>query len=200
VVNPLLRAVQNPDHSTCVPTLVLPIMLLMMTQAPETDPLVVAVVSVSLTLLVSVLVGVLTAFLARKGEHSKWLRERRYEAYVAFMIDMDTMQSLIETKPSLENILKVRARAEAHVQGAPAAFEAVSLLGPRKVNAAGQAWVVSGNEYAKNRTETTKSTFHAARWQFLIVAGKFLKSSNVSTSPPKRTEAVSSPAASPVIS
>jgi len=173
-------------------------MLLMTTPAPETDPLVVAVVSVSLTLVVSVLVGVVTAFLARKGEHSKWLRERRYEAYVAFMIDMDTMQSLIETKPSLENMLKVKARAEAHVQGAPAAFEAVSLLGPRKVNAAGQAWVLSGNDYAKNRTETAKSAFLAARWQFLIVAGKFLNSSNVSTASAKQTDAVSRPAASPV--
>ena len=57
-------------------------MMLPTAQANETDPLVVAVVSVSLTLIVGLAVGLVSALLARKGEHSKWVREQRYEAYV----------------------------------------------------------------------------------------------------------------------
>ena len=57
------------------------------------------------------------------------------------------------------------------------------MLGPRKVNAAGQKWAWSANAYAKNKAEAEKAAFAAARWQFLIVAGKVLNSRNVTPVP-----------------
>lgn len=161
-------------------------MMLVTTQAVAgTDPLFVAIVSVSLTLLV----GVVTALLARNGEHAKWLREQRYEAYVAFMIDMSTLAALIQTELSLTNASKVKARADAYTEKASAAFEAVSLLGPRKVNAAGQQWVWAANAYASTKTTADQAAFSHARWQFLAVAGKVLKSKNVRTEPIARPSA-----------
>jgi hypothetical protein len=154
-------------------------MLMTPTPAADTDPLVVAVVSVALTLVV----GLVTALLARRGEHAKWVRERRYDAYQAFMIDMAAMSTLIEMKPSVANALKSKARIDAYVERASAAYEAVSLLGPREVNAAGQRWVWSAVAYAKNKSESEKDAFAAARWQFLIVAGRILNSKNVPAVP-----------------
>ncbi|WP_162924920.1 hypothetical protein [Mycetocola zhujimingii] len=151
--------------------------------AIETDPLVVAIVSVALTLIVGLVVGVVTALLARKGEHAKWLREQRYAAYVAFMIDMSTLTALLQTDVSLTNLVKVRARADAYTKSASAAFEAVSLLGPRKVNAAGQRWFSAANNYAKTKTTPARTALAEARWEFLIVAGEILNSKNVRTAP-----------------
>jgi len=153
----------------------------------ETDPLVVAIVSVFLTLVV----GVVTASLARKGEHAKWLREQRYEAYVAFMIDMSTVTSLLDTELSLANVTKVKSRADAYTEKASASFEAVSLLGPRKVNAAGQQWVWAANAYARTKTTRDQTALSKTRWRFLVVAGKVLNSNNVST------EAMTRPGAAP---
>jgi len=162
-----------------------------MPQTAPTDPLVVAVVSVSLTLLAGLSVGLLTALLARRGEHAKWLRERRDEGYVAFMVDMSTMTTLINTKPSAENASKIMARIEDHSERASAAFEAVSLLGPRRVNAAGQKGVWAASEYATSKADVEESALSAARWQFLIVAGKVLKSKNVTAEPPDKSSATS---------
>jgi hypothetical protein len=106
----------------------------------ETDPLVVAIVTVILTLLVGLVVGLVTALLTRKGEHAKWLREQRYEGYVAVMIDMSTFTALLETKQTLVNVTTTKARVHAYTENASTAFEAVSLLGPRTVNGAGQHW------------------------------------------------------------
>jgi hypothetical protein len=168
------------------------------TQATATDPLVVAIVSVSLTLIVGVVVGLTTALLTRKGEHAKWLRERRYEAYVAFMIDMDTVTTLIGTKPTVANVFKLIARVERHIEKASAAFEAVSLLGPREVNAAGQKWVWSVNAYEETKAAPEKTALSAARWQFLIVAGRILESKNVTTVPMTRPSAAPGSAVAPV--
>jgi hypothetical protein len=155
-------------------------MTLATTQAASaTDLLVVALVTVITTLIV----GVVTALLTRKGEHAKWLREQRYEAYVAFMIDMSTLTALLETKQTLANATNTRARVHAYTENASAAFEAVSLLGPRKVNAAGQRWVWAAKSYAENKTPLGKSSLAKARWQFLIVAGEILDSQNVTREP-----------------
>src|SRR5690554_2929616 len=158
-------------------------MMLSTTQFSETDPLVVAIVSVSLTLIVGLAVGLVTALLTRKGEHAKWLREQRYEAYVAFMIDMSAMTALIDTTPTLWNAFKLMARVEAITEKSRAAFEAVSLLGPREVNSAGQRWRWAAAEFAKSKTITNKAILSDARWQFLIAAGEVLKSRNVTAVP-----------------
>lgn len=153
--------------------------------ADGTDPLVIAV-SVLLTLLVVVV----TAWLARKGEHAKWVREQRYRAYVAFMIDMSTLTALLETHVSITNLAKVKARAHGYTENAPAAFEAVSLLGPRKVNSAGQQWVWAAKSYEKSKTAEDRTALSKARWQFLIVAGEVLSSKNVTTEPITRAHAI----------
>lgn len=158
-------------------------MMLPRSQISDTDPLVVAIVSVSLTLIVGLAVGLVTALLARKGEHAKWMREQRYEAYVAFMIDMSGMTALIETTPTLRNGFKLLARVEALTEKSRAAFEAVSLLGPREVNGAGQRWLWAAAAFAKSKTAEDKTALSDARWRFLITAGEILKSRNVAAEP-----------------
>jgi hypothetical protein len=170
-------------------------MLLIPTPTAETDPLTVAVVSVALTVVV---VGV-TALLARTGEHAKWVRERRYDAYVAFMIDMATLATLIEIKPSLANFVKTRARIDAYLERVSAAYEAVSLLGPREVNAAGQNWVWSAVAYSTTRSASDKTAVAAARWQFLVAAGKILNSKNVTAVPMANPDVATSAAAAQAV-
>jgi len=160
-------------------------------QAYETDPLVVAIVSVILTLIVGVVVGLVTALLARKGEHAKWLRERRYEAYVAFITDMDAFIALANTKPTMLNAMKIAARSDALTERMPDAFEAVSLLGPREVNATGQQLVWAANDFGTTKDEQHLADVGAARWQFLLAAGKVLKSKNVTPEPMVRPNAES---------
>lgn len=172
-------------------------MTLATTQATtETDPLVVAIVTVILTLIVGLVVGVVTALLTRKSEHAKWLREQRYEAYVAFMIDMSTFTALLETKQTLANVASTKARVHAYIENASAAFEAVSLLGPRRVNAAGQQWVWAARSYAGNKTPLAKDALANARWQFLVVAGEYLNSQNVMMEPMTEPNAARSQGAS----
>lgn len=150
-------------------------------QPSVTDPLIVAVVSVFLTLIVGAIIGLVTALLARKGEHTKWLRERRYDAYVAFMVDMNTLSDLISTKPTATNARKLLDRITDYTETASAAFEAVSLLGPRKVNNAGQKWLWAITDYLKTKSEPAAAAVAEARWQFLVVAGAVLSSKNVTT-------------------
>lgn len=146
-----------------------------------TDPLIVAIVSVALTLIVSVVVGLLTAWLSRRGEHAKWLRERRFDAYLAFMIDMDAFVELASntSKPTSATV----ARLEKLFERFSASHEAVSLLGPKRVNAAGQKWIWAAGEVRDLHDRTAAS---AARWQFLIAAGGVLRSLNVGREPLKK--------------
>lgn len=159
--------------------------------AGGTDPLVIAV-----SVLSTVLVVVVTAWLARKGEHAKWVREQRYKAYVAFMIDMSTLTALLETDVFITNLVKVKARAHDYTENASAAFEAVSLLGPRKVNAAGQQWVWAAKCYERSKSAEDRTALSRARWQFLIVAGEVLSSKNVTPEPLARIDAIPDSAAS----
>ncbi|CAN5209772.1 hypothetical protein BH11ACT5_BH11ACT5_21880 [soil metagenome] len=157
----------------------------------ETDPLVVAIVSVSLTLAVGVVVGVVTAWLTRRGEHAKWVRERRYDAYVAFMVDMAAFTDLLNRPPKREDAQYVADRLRSLSEKFMESFESVSLLGPKRVNAKGQLWV--GSAIARGKGEVGDQETSAARWQFLIVAGRVLKSKNVGKQPPPRFESPTSP-------
>ena len=148
-------------------------------QPAQTDPLIVAVVSVFLTLIVGAVVGLITALLARKSEHTKWLRERRYDGYVSFMIDMNTLTTLILTKPTVTNAVTLLARISKYTANSSAAFEAVSLLGPRKINKVGQEWIWAISDYLTTKAEPEAAAVAEARWRFLIVAGEVLKSKNV---------------------
>jgi len=149
----------------------------------ETNPLLVAVVSVTLTLGVGIVVGLLSGFLARKGEHAKWLRERRFDAYVAFMIDMNSLSDIAHTTPTLQNATALKARIDSLPEKTSAAFEAVSLLGPRTTNAAGQKWVRAITVCSHEKTAPNDASLSAARWNFLVAAGRILKSRNVTATP-----------------
>lgn len=155
-------------------------------------------VTVTLTLVVGLVVGLVTASLTRKGEHAKWLREQRYEAYVALMVDMSTFTALIETKQTLANVTRTKARVHAYIESASEAFEAVSLLGPREVNTAGQQWVWAAKSYAETKTPLGKSALANARWQFLIVAGEYLNSQNVTMEPMTEPSAAPRSAVAPM--
>ncbi len=69
----------------------------------DTDPLIVAIVSVALTLVVSLVVGAFTSYRSRRTEHEKWLRERLYETSREIVAGADFYHSgigLPKAKPS----------------------------------------------------------------------------------------------------
>jgi len=84
------------------------------TAAAETDPLVVAIVSVLLTLLVGWIVNRLTAQWTKRNEHEKWLREQRLEVYA------EAQKSSAQLRQARKNFTKagtdldeIRARLDA---------------------------------------------------------------------------------------
>ncbi|CAN5569448.1 hypothetical protein BH10ACT7_BH10ACT7_12010 [soil metagenome] len=68
------------------------------TTVAPTDPLLVAVVSVVLTLLVGLVVGLV----ARRGEHNKWLRDKRLTAYSEYLSVMRLAMIELAADPNLE--------------------------------------------------------------------------------------------------
>jgi hypothetical protein len=125
------------------------------------------------------ILGLIGAWIQSRREHRKWLRERRYEAYRAFMVDMDAFGDVAQTTPTLVDALSYVKRAKALQRGFAESYEAVSLLGPKKVNAAGQRWAWAGADFKKGDSAAAQKEWGDARWGFLIAAGKELKSRNV---------------------
>jgi hypothetical protein len=109
------------------------------------------------------ILGLVGAWIQSRREHQKWLRERRYEAYKAFMIDMDAFGELAQTTPSLANALSNAKRANLLQRRFAESFEAVSLLGPKSVNTAGQRWAWAGAEFKNDKGEAVKEEWSAAR-------------------------------------
>lgn len=132
------------------------------------------------------LLGLIGAWIQSRREHRKWLRERRYEAYRAFMIDMDAFGDLAQATPTLTNALSYVKRANTLHRRFAESYEAVSLLGPKGVNAAGQRWAWAGADFKNDKSEAAKKEWNDARWGFLIAAGKELKSKNVQPQEPVR--------------
>ena len=93
------------------------------TTAAPTDPLLVAVVSVLLTLLVGLIAGMVT----RRGEHTKWLRDKRLAAYADYLNVM--RQSMIQAAqdPNL-----------AITESVTKASTMMALVGPRAVGKAAE--------------------------------------------------------------
>lgn len=58
------------------------------------DPFVLALASGFGGVLVSVAAGLIGAFTQSRREHKKWLKERRYEAYLTFITGMDALTAL----------------------------------------------------------------------------------------------------------
>lgn len=153
----------------------------------EVDPLTTLLVGAFGAATLTLIGGFVGAFIQHRREHERWLRQRRYEAYRAFMIDMDTHRDLMQTTPTLFNAIAYVKRANALQRGVANAYEAVSLLGPRKVNAAGQQWVWAATDLFHARTDAAKRKAWAdARWAFLVAAGKELESKNVGPEEPVR--------------
>lgn len=149
----------------------------------NTDSLLAGVVGA----LLAAAIGLLGAWIQSRREHKRWLRERRYDAYRRFMVDMGTARSIVGTEPTVFNVIDLRRRARTYTSEALDAFEAVSLLGPRPVNRAGQAWADALAALAKHRGEPSfLEAYRLRRWEFLLAAGHVLGSTNVEPAPPSR--------------
>lgn len=135
------------------------------------------------------LLGLLGAWIQSRREHRKWLREQRFEAYRQFMIDMSDMSRIVSQTPTLLNAGALKADIETLVERFSHSFEAVSLLGPKSVNAAGTEWTSAALVVVRDRSHENRVKLNRARWQFLIVAGRELKSANVGAEPHKPTVA-----------
>lgn len=61
---------------------------------PALDPTVVVLLSIFGGALLTAVAGALGAFYQNRREHARWLRERRYEAYVQVLTLMDDVENL----------------------------------------------------------------------------------------------------------
>ena len=68
---------------------------------PLIDPLVALLVGAFGAAMLTVLGGLLGAWIQSIRDHRKWLRERRFEAYRDFMINMSQLSSLTRTRSTL---------------------------------------------------------------------------------------------------
>lgn len=145
------------------------------------DPTVLALISGAST---AAVIGLLGAWIQSRREHSKWLRERRFEAYRDFMVDMDAFRRLRSQPATVVTIRKLKRQHEQFAATFPGSFEAVSLLGPRRVNAEGQSWLEVFEVANASSSEIDAADFAASRWAFLVAAGRTLRSKNVGQSVP----------------
>ena len=100
------------------------------------------------------------------------------------MVHMSQLSALATTKITVTNAHSIKQRLDAVADQITRSGEAVSLLGPRAVNAAGQDWVGAAHDVAADNSEATRAAWRKGRWQFLIAVGKELGSDNVGKTPP----------------
>lgn len=133
----------------------------------------------------TVIGGLIGAWIQSVREHRKWLRERRFEAYRDFVINMSQLSNLLDTEITKKNAESLKAKLDVWSDESTRAVEAVSMLGPRSVNAAGQDWFGAAQKWANDRSEANKDSMSKGRWKFLIAVGKELGSNNVGETPPE---------------
>lgn len=100
------------------------------------------------------------------------------------MINMSQLSHILSTKVNVGNAISVKARLDAWSDQIVRSSEAVSILGPKAVNAAGQDWLGAANKRAGDDSESNEEAMRAGRWKFLTAVGKELGSKNVGEAPP----------------
>jgi hypothetical protein len=149
------------------------------------DPLVSLLVGALGASVIGLIGALFGAWIQGRREHRKWLRERRYEAYRTFAVDMNSFHKLKLTKRTAATTRSMRDESLDLLRRFGESFESVSLLGPKKVNEAGQRWMWAANALQKKDADSIE-TWRQARWNFLIAAGKELRTGNVGDQPLSR--------------
>lgn len=154
------------------------------TSTAPVDPLWALLIGAFGAALLTVIGGLIGAWIQAVREHRKWLRERRFEAYLDFMNGMSELSEIADIEPNLENAERIKTMAEALTRRLLSSGDAVSMLGPRAVNAAGTDWLGAATTFISDRTEANREALRRGRWQFLIAVGEELNSKNVGDTPP----------------
>lgn len=141
------------------------------------DPLVALLVGAFGAALLTVIGGLIGAWIQSIREHRKWLREVRFEAYHEFAVDMAEVSDIFRVKPFPEDAKALQERVEAWRVRSDRSNEALSILGPQAVDAAGQYWLDAATTYIRDRSEENKAAMGEGRRLFLIAASKELRSS-----------------------
>ena len=119
------------------------------TNAVTIDPTLLALIPVA-TALMAIIAGVVGAWMQSRREHSRWVRERRYEAYT----ELDEALGRVHVQQAV-----AEAQSEGHFLGdepfltqdsvrtfmdeLPGALARVNLLGPKYVIEAKSAWLAT---------------------------------------------------------
>lgn len=148
------------------------------------DPLFALLIGAFGAALLTVSGGLIGVWVQSIREHRKWLRERRFEAYLEFMTDMAQISNVLRAEPTAANAEKLKAKLEDWSDAMDRSMDSVSILGPKKVNAAGQDWMSATLAFATDRSAAQKASMSKGRWRFLIAVGKELGSKNVGDTPP----------------
>lgn len=148
------------------------------------DPLFALLVGAFGAASLTVVGGLIGVWIQSVRDHRRWLRERRFEAYLDFIIDMSKLSDLATTKVDARNAASVKQKLEAWSEQIRRSSEAVSVLGPIAVNAAGQDWMGAARKLATDNSESNRAAMNRGRWRFLIAVGKEIGSKNVGETPP----------------
>jgi hypothetical protein len=154
------------------------------TSATPIDPLFALLIGAFGAASLTVIGGLIGAWIQSIGEHRKWLRERRFEAYRDFIINMSQLSAFLDTEITKANVETMKAKLDVWSDESTRSIEAVSMLGPRSVNAAGQDWFGAAHKWAEDKSQANRDSMSKGRWRFLIAVGKELGSRNVGDTPP----------------
>lgn len=112
--------------------------------------------------------GLIGAAIQARREHSKWLREKRYDAHLAFLVLVDRHT----TNAKLQEGPKTKAAVKEALEGLNESVSAISLLGPESLLTAARLLRDAGGEYIGNEKEP--AGFAAVRARYITTSRKSL--------------------------
>jgi hypothetical protein len=113
--------------------------------------------------------GLFGAWVQSRREHSKWLREKRYEAYLTFLLlnDKHTTRSQLGENPQNDKEIAVA------IEPINAAVSALSLLGPESVLDAARNFRDSAAAYIESGK--APNGYLEARKGYIVASRKAIK-------------------------
>jgi hypothetical protein len=118
--------------------------------------------------------GLIGAWIGRRSEHKKWLREERLDAYRDYLQTLETYASIFRVDAPWDQVT-IKSLAE-DLMGKAAG---VLLLGPEPVaDAAMEMRTVIAESYDENKKDDAAESLREARATFTVAARKALNISD----------------------
>jgi hypothetical protein len=118
------------------------------------------------------LIGLFGAWIQSRREHSKWLREKRYEAHLAFLVlvDRHTTNAKLGHGPQNDSEIAVA------LEGLNETVSAISLIGPETLLEKARALRRAAGDFIEANREPMG--YQEAREAYILASRKAVKVSN----------------------